>query len=333
MNKDNSAVRELIRDANLGNISSIVLIGSGYASLAYKISASDGSFVALIPKEDCIATPNYAYYFSILKTLEEIDYKFAPKAVYINSVQSVIVMTKVPGKSMDWVNDASENKQKQVVELLIDALLELRMASFEKCSKRYNQLSGKRLETNTIQKGVNHFMTEWFNMAKAGKPDPKLIEWITPKVALCEEYARNSKSSKNIVLNHGDTSSGNVLLTSDLQLHLIDWDTSGFSQYPDGWDDYGIAYLFNHSALLQKHRSLAISLVSKKCKINQDELKETIQKSQELIKLGDTMWAIMMNSRVAAGEIDGDPNKFLKIANQRMYDYETMFAENSFLTK
>ena len=329
----NDSIQRLIKEASIGEVISVGLIGSGYASLAYEIITSDGNFVALVPKDDCIALPNYDYYYSILKTLEGINYKYSPKATYLNLDKTVIVMTKVPGKSMDWVNDSSVQTQERAVETLVDALLDLREASFKECSKLYEKLSGKKLEANTLQKGIGHFMTEWFAMAQAGKPDPKLIEWISPKVALCEEYARNSRPGNNIVLNHGDTSPGNVLLTDDLQLNLIDWDTSGFSQYPDGWDDYGIAYLFNHSTLFQKHRLLAISLVSEKCNINRDELEKTIKKSQELIKLGDTMWAIMMNSRVAAGEIDGDPDNFLKIANQRINDYETNFATNSFLPR
>lgn len=326
-------IQELINDAKLGKINTIKLIGSGYASLAYKISSSDGDFVALVPKDDCIALPNYAYYFSVLKTLEEINYRYSPKAVYLNPNQTIIVMTQVPGKSMDWVNDASEDKQKQVVEALIDALLDLRQASFESCSNLYEQLSGKNLETNTMQNNVNHFMTEWFDMAQSGTPDAVLIEWIKPKVSLCEDYARNNKPGNNIVLNHGDTSPENVLVTCDLKLNLIDWDASSFSQYPNGWDDYGIAYLFNHSSLFKRHRSYAISLVSKKCDIEYIKLEKIIQKSQELIKLGDTMWAIMMNSRVAAGEIKGDPDRFLKIARQRISEYEIMFAQNSFLEK
>ena len=332
MSEDIDKVQELLNNAKLGKITSINFIGSGYVSLAYKISSSDGDFIALLPKDDCIELPNYAYYFSILKTLEEINYKYSPKAVYLNPSQTLIVMTQAPGKSMDWVNDASEDKQKRAVETLIDALLDLRQAPFERCNYYYKRLSGKKLEINTMQKNVNHFMTEWFNMAKAGTPNPMLLKWIKPKVILCEEYARNSKPGRRIVLNHGDTSPGNVLLTSDLTLNLIDWDTSSFSQYPDSWDDYGIAYLFNHSFLFQKHRSFAISLVNKKCNIDISQLDKTIGKSQELIKLCDTMWAIMMNSRVAAGEIDGDSNKLLKIAQQRISEYEAMFTKNSFLT-
>jgi len=43
------------------------------------------------------------------------------------------------------------------------------------------------------------------------------------------------------------------------------------------------------------------------------------------------MWAIMMNSRAKAGEINGRTDEFLQIANQRISEYEFMFADNSFL--
>lgn len=331
MNKQTNLINQLIIDAPIGNINSIEFIGSGYASLAYKISSSIGELVVLTPKSDCIETPDYIYYFSILKTLEEIDYKYAPKPIYVNLNQSAIIMTCVPGSSISWVDDSSEKLQKQVIEKLIDALLDLRRASFKRCSEIYKQLCGRELQTDTLQKSSDHYITEWFKLAKLGIPNQTLIEWIQPKVLSCEEYVRNSKPGSKIVLTHGDSSSCNILLTSDLKLNLIDWDTSSFYQYPDGWDDFGMGYLFNHLELFQKHRSFVFSLISKKCQISINELEEIITKSQEFIKLGDIMWAIMMNSRATAGEIGGNPVEFLQIAKQRISEYDSLFASRSFL--
>lgn len=331
MNTQIGLIKKLIIGAPIGEINSINFLGSGYASSAYKISTLNGIYVALIPKPDCIESPNYIYYHSILKTLEEIDYRYAPKPIYVNLNQPVIVMTYVSGDSIDRVNNGSEKVQKQVIEMLINALLDLRQASFERCNETYQQLCGKELQTDTLQKSSDHYITQWFEMAKNGVPNQSLIEWIQPKVLLCEEYVHNSKPGDRIVLNHGDTSSCNILLTGDLNLNLIDWDTSSFYQYPDDWDDYGMGYLLNHLELFQKHRSFAISLLSEKCQTDIDKLEKIITKSQEFIKLGDIMWAIMMNSRVKAGEIDGSPDEFLQIANNRISEYEDMFASRSFL--
>jgi len=324
-------IKDLIIDAPIGKIHSINLIGSGYASLAYKVSSSNGDFVALIPKPDCIETPDYVYYFSILKTLEEIDYKYAPKAIYINLNQSVILMTYASGLPVDQIKYDSMKLEKQIIMILIDAILDLRQTSFERCGAIYKQLCGKELQTDTLKKSADHYITEWFEMAKNGTPNQSLINWIQPKVLLCEKYIDISITGNKIILNHEDISSGNVLITNDFRLNIIDWDTSSFYQYPDGWDDYGLGYLFNHLNLFQKHRSFVISMVGDRCGVDIVELEKVITKSQEFIKICDIMWAIMMNSRVAAGEIDGDQDDFLRIANERISNYEIDFRPNSFI--
>lgn len=331
MNMQNDLIKELIINAPIGEINSIDFLGSGYASLAYKVSSLTGEFVVLTSKPDCVETPDYIYYYSILKTLEEVDYKYAPKPVYVNLNQSAIVMTYVPGQSISWIEDSSVEIQKQAIEKLIDALLDLRQVDYKRCDDIYKKLCGKELKIDTLQKSADHYVTKWFEVAKNGTPDQSLINWIQPKVLLCDEYISKSKPGGKIILNHEDVSAGNVLLTSDLMLNLIDWDTSCFYQYPSDWDDYGMGYLFNHLNLFQKNRSFVISLVSAKCGVDVVDLERLITKSQEFIKLCDIMWAIMMNSRVATGEINGDPDKFLQIANDRISDYEIMFAKRSFL--
>jgi len=331
MNKQTNRIKELIADAPIGAIDSIDLIGSGYASLAFKVSSSKGDFIALTPKSDCIETPDYVYYFSILKTLEEINYKYAPIAIYVNLNQSVILMTYVSGLSMDQIKYDSVKSEKQIIKILIDAMLDLRQASSERCGVIYKKLCGKELKIDTLQKSADHYITEWFEMAKNGTPDQSLINWIQPKVLLCEKYVSKSKPGDKIILNHEDVSAGNILLTRDLKLNLIDWDTSSFYRYPNDWDDYGMGYLFNHLNLFQKHRSFVISLVGDRCGVDIVELEKVITKSQEFIKICDIMWAIMMNSRAKAGEINGRTDEFLQIANQRISEYEFMFADNSFL--
>jgi aminoglycoside phosphotransferase (APT) family kinase protein len=175
-------------------------------------------------------------------------------------------------------------------------------------------------------------MSDWFKLAQSGQPDPALTKWMQPKVAACEAFAARTKPGKLIVLNHGDSSEGNILLTPDLQLHLIDWDAS-FNHFPDGWDDFGIAYLMNHVPIFQKYRSFAISLVSERCHVSVAELEAVITRVQELIKLGDINWAYMMHARAVTGEIKSQPPQFfMDTAKQRINDYETMFADNSFLS-
>jgi aminoglycoside phosphotransferase (APT) family kinase protein len=331
MDNDKPQIKQLIDDAPIGNVTSIDLIGNGYASVAYKIISSNGEFIALAQKEDGIEPADYAYHFAILKALETIKYKFAPRAIYVDPRQTVIVMTPVPGEPIGWINTASEGQQKRVVNLLIEALLDLRSVSFTECAASYKALTGKDLKAKTIQDNVKHYMTDWFRLAQNGQPDPVLTKWVEPKVELCEEFAKHTEPSNRRVFVHGDTSEVNILLTRDLQLGLIDWDTSEFNQYPEGWDDFGVAYLMNHVPLFQKFRSLAISLLSERTHITVGELEKIILRQQENIKLGDIMWAYMMNARAAAGKIKDNPSKFMKIAQQRISDYESMFAKNSFL--
>jgi aminoglycoside phosphotransferase (APT) family kinase protein len=333
MSKDTTAIFKLINNAPIGSITSIDLVGNGYASTAYKVTSSEGIFIALTQKEDSIAAPDYAYYFAILKTLETINYEFAPRAVYLNPKQSIILMTTVPGEAISWINTASEDQQKKTVEILVKALLGLRAAPFSHCAKTYKQLSGKQLETTTIEKNIQHYMTDWFELAQTGQPDPTLTKWIKPKVAACEVFARHMKPSNRTVLVHGDTSEGNIFLSRDLRLHLIDWDGSSFDQFPDGWDDFGMAYLMNHVPLFQKFRPLVISLVSERCHVPTHELEAIIIRLQELIKLGDIQWAYMMHARASAGEIKSKPKEFfLSVARERINDYEKTFSANSFLS-
>jgi aminoglycoside phosphotransferase (APT) family kinase protein len=328
------SVRELIAGAPIGDSMSVTLLGQGFASWAHKVTSSEGEFVVLSQKSDGIEPANYAYHFAILKTLEAIDYHFAPRAVYVNPQQTAIVLTLVPGESITWINSASaitQEQGKQVVETLVTALLDLRMASFARCAEVYRHQSGKELETTTIQKNVTHYMTDWLRLAQAGRADPEITEWITPKVTACERFVRDLKPREAKILIHGDTSEPNILLTRELRLHLIDWDGSGFDQFPEGWDDFGMAYLFNHVPLFGTYRSLVTNLVTERCGITTAEFDDVVLRQRELIQLGDVMWAYMMNARVAAGEIGGEAASFLAIAQQRMDDYQQTFADTSFL--
>ena len=332
MGGETSAILELIDGASIGKITSIDLLGSGYASSAFRITSPDGEFVALTRKSDSIEPPDYAYYFAILKTLESIDYKFAPRAVYINPEQSVILMSAVPGQPFGWIKDAPEDRQKQAVQALIAALLDLRDAPFSLCEQTYNDLTGKKLEATTIEKNIQHYMTDWFELAQTGQPDQALTKWIKPKLAACQAFAKRSKPGQRVVLVHGDTSEGNIFLTRGLRLNLIDWDGSSFNQFPDGWDDFGMAYLMNHVPLFREFRPLVIGLISERCRVDSEELEKTITRTQELIKLGDIQWAYMMHARAVTGEIKSHPAEFfLATAKERISDYEKMFASNSFL--
>ncbi|GEM_PF-1807078 len=331
MSHDAQTIIQLLGDAPIGTITSVEPSGSGYASAAYKVVSDKGTFIALTQKSGSIAPPNYAYHFAILQTLESIKYPFAPKAIYIDPQESLILMSQVGGQPFMWVNDAPEDQQKQAVKTLVTALLDLRDASFSMCAEVYHKLSGKELETTTLQKNVQLYMTDWLKLAQTGQPDPELTSWVKPKVAACEAFAAQLKPGKQVVLGHGDTSEGNILLTDDLRLHLIDWDSSSFNQFPDGWDDFGVAYLMNHVPLFQKFRPLVTGLVSERCGLGVDELENRIFRQQENIKLGDIMWAYMMHARAQTGEIQGKPDKFMAIARARIDDYEKTFAANSFL--
>lgn len=332
-NDDTARIKALISGAPIGSIASVEHVGSGYASAACKVVSESGDFIALSQKSDAIAPPDFAYHFAILKTLESIDYRFAPKAIYINDEQSVILMTPVPGEPIGWINAAPEDQQKKVVETPVTALLDLRSAPFSFCAKIYKELTGKELEAITINKNVQIYMTDWFKLAQSGQPDRTLTNWIQPKVTACEEHVKHTRPGKFKVLIHGDTSEGNIFLTRDLQLHLIDWDGSSFDQFPEDWDDYGVSYLMNHVPIFQKFHALVISLVSERCQVSADELRKTVIRVQELIKLGDIQWAYMMHARAATGEIKSKSKEFfLSAAQERIHDYEEMFTGNSFLT-
>lgn len=336
MNKDYSTIRQLISGASLGVIRSVNHIGGGFASLAYKVKGSEGEFIVLTQKSDSIGAVHYDYNFAILKGLEEIQYRFSPRAVYVNPQHTAIVLTFVPGEPITWINtasDVSEEQEKRVVGDLVSALIDQRELSFLRCAELYKAISGKGLKATTIQKNVEKYLSSWFALAQTGRPDPEITKWIAPKVTNCEHFVRDLKPSTTKIFGHSDTSEPNILLTRDFKLNLIDWDGSGFNQFPDGWDDYGIGYLFNHVPLFQKYRSLVTSLVTERCRISLAELESALLRQQELITLGDIMWAYMMNARVAAGEIKGDPTEFLATAQERIAGYKKQFAQNSFLLR
>lgn len=328
---DSPGIKRLIDGAPIGVIKTIDLIGQGYASVAYKVVSTEGEFIALTQRKDCIEPSDYAYHFVILKALKAINYKFAPQAVYVNPEQTAIVITLIPGKPISWIYSASEAEQKQTADLLLEALIDLRRLEFEPCATEYKKLTGQTLKTVTLQSNIKHYMTDWFDIAQAGRPDPELTAWLKPKVRLCESFAQNSTPGQQKIFAHGDTSEINILLTSDLKLGLIDWDSSCFVQYPRGWDDFGIGYLMNHVPLFQKYRPQIIEAVSQRCNISARELEKATNRQQENIKLGDIMWAYMMHARSLGGEIKDDPAKFMTIARQRIKDYQKQFTNDSFL--
>jgi hypothetical protein len=84
MTEDTTPIARELSEASIGKITSITHVGTGYTSDAYKVSASEGEFIALTPKSDTMEVPDYAYQFAVLQTLEAIDYQFAPRAVYLN---------------------------------------------------------------------------------------------------------------------------------------------------------------------------------------------------------------------------------------------------------
>ncbi len=331
MSNDVASVRASLSDTPIGKISEVKLAGSGHTSNAYKVTCESGHYIALSQKGDAIGGTNYALQYAILKSLETTEYKYSPKAIYLNPDQSVILMSLIPGEPISWLNDGPEDQQKQVVEKLINAVIDIRKASYQQCADLYKEVSGKDLQPTTVQNNIQTYVVDWFKLAQDGKPNPELIEWMRPKVLACQEFSKRSVPGKNKFLVHGDSSEGNLFVTRNLQLSLIDWDTSRFNQYPDGWEDYCLGYLLNHVALIRKFKQHAVSIICEREGISRDQLEVAIHRCQELVKFGDIQWAIMMNSRVAAGEIAGDPDHYLQIARQRIAEYERDFADNSFL--
>lgn len=332
MSLSKQQLTDLLSGAPIGGIKSIKQIPGGHASLAYKVASSQGNFMALVRNSRGIGSGDvYTHQYAILKALEAADYGFSPRPVYLSSDHNLLLMSFEPGKNIGWLNTTGEDTQETAVKTLVTALLDLQDIPNEHYQKVYKRICGKELQPATAQKNIQTYIVDWFEQALNAHPNKELIEWMRPKVEACKKFAEQSKPSDVLIFTHGDTSEGNILVTDDLKLKLIDWESSGFYQYPEGWQDYCMAYIMNHVQLAQKHKSFAISLVCERLDISKNALEKAIARCQELVKFGDIQWAIMMNSRSAAGQIDGDSNEYLTIAQQRIAEYERDFASRSFL--
>ncbi len=251
MLSDHSLVRRSIDAAFPDIASEITPLKAGYSSQPYKVTNELGDFIALAEKPEAIGTVTYSFCFAILTTLEKQKYPFAPRAIYINPERTVIIMTFAPGPSLKEFSDR-ENTETTAKKLLI-ALLELQKIPFDDCLTEYKALETTTLNPVTIQDDIAHFLIGWGNLTASGQPDPVLQHWLSNKTAQTITTLQHTPPSGHLILNHDDTTEGNVFMPKNGTPILIDWAESRFQNYPLGWHDYGIGYLLNHVRLFQKH--------------------------------------------------------------------------------
>jgi aminoglycoside phosphotransferase len=324
-----SIVLDAVEAAFPDKNSQIRPLKAGYESQPYQITNEAGEFVALMQKRGGIGAADYAPAYAILKTLENRSYPFAPHPVYLNTDHSLIMMEFVSATSLK--NLSSVRGRQDLAKNLLTALLSLHDIPLESCQNEFATISNQSLKPVTARDDVAQYLVDWTSLARAGQPSRTHLEWFMPKVARAEAYFKNIPASGNSILSHSDTTEGNILLLPGDRPVLIDWEGAVFRNYPEGWYDYGISYLMTHVALFQEYRSYILRRTCDTTGISMDSLLAAMKRQLEFIKLCDISWAIMMHSRVAAGEINGDPKKFSAIAHKRIQDYKEQFENRSFL--
>ena len=329
---DNPKVDAIIEEAGLSGITSVSKNNSGYASQSYLVTCDSGDLVVLVPKVGGRDIPDYAYHYVILQQLATIDYPYAPRPVHLAEDHIGILVTKVAGEPSVWLNEAPGDQQRQAVRLIIDALLELNAVSYNATATAYKELTGKTLDTIKIQDNVKKFQTDWLLLAdEKGHPDKIIRDWLIPRVRKCENYVRNFPPGNKIVFVHGDTVAPNVFMTKDMQLSFIDWDSSGFDQYPEQLNVYNLGYILLQVPYFRDNQEYAINYLAHQGGFDVVELKDRISVFQEITQIGDVVWAYMMHARAVTGDVEGDPAKFMKIAHERIAYYEEHFGNSNLL--
>lgn len=329
---DDPKVNAILQEAGLSGITAVNKNASGYASQSYLVNCDQGELVVLVPKIGGRDIPDYAYHHVALQQLAAIEYPYAPRPVHLADDRLGIIVTKVAGEPSTWLNDASTEQQQQAVRIVIDALLELNKVSFEVTSRAYKELTDQALNTVKIQDSVKKFQTDWLVLAQEkGQPDQEIRAWLEPKVRQCEKYVQHLPAGDKIIFVHGDTVAGNIFFTRDMQLAFIDWDSSAFDQYPDSHVTYNLSYILLQIPFFADNRDYAVSYLAQRAGIDVTELEARILESQEITQVCDITWAYMMHARAVTGDVEGDPEKFLKIAHERIDYYKKHFGESNLL--
>jgi aminoglycoside phosphotransferase (APT) family kinase protein len=305
----------------------ITLLTGGFSSQAYKIDTGGQPFVLLTQRPGAAGESRYAHASVVLRLLTRHGFKRAPEALWLDPKHQALALSFLEGTAADNFDFSTATfDTKQLALNVIDGLLDLTAISRQEYEQAAAEYGVAPLPAGTASESAVTYGTDWLVTVEASCPDEAILEWLKLRVPRAViDAARFDRSATTSLFTHGDPSNPNILIKTDGDWLLIDWDSSKFENYTI---PFIIAYTTHTTDFMKPYRADIITHAANRLQMPVAELTQQVQDYRRFNEVFDVNWAAMMMAKVAAGDAEGDIEEFRKIANYRMKLYEESFGSD-----
>lgn len=316
-------IKQLVAEANIGNLISHSNLSSGFDSEAHSIKTNQGDFVLLETKKLEDQKTPYKEYYAVLKCLQKNNYQQAPKPIHISLDGRSMIITKVEGKEVSKLGRLSNDEKLTISKNLTDQLVELEKITYQDLSQEFTKQDLEKPPIFTEQIDWQTYVLDTFYPYKNEAPADSHVKWIEEQIPTITIFDDSNWS--DLQLHHCDTTAVNILVNDDLEVTLIDWGSASFYKSAKNYDDYGLAYTFNHASMFKELKEQIIEYLAAKKDLDPEMLTNFINSKQQSIKLADINWAFMMYTKANQGKTTDTPELFKKILDQRVAEYKATY--------
>lgn len=316
-------IEDLVASLDIGELRSHAWLGSGFASHAYQIDTSSGSYVLLARKPGEGNPRDYKAHFAHLRCLEKCGYTHAPKAVYVSDDGEQLLITKVVGTESDKLHNTMSHDLQTIGNNLVDALLELQTIRISDMQPEYEAVG------LTLPKPLNEasdwqtYVVERFYPYVEQAPADAQSTWLEQQISQHQPF---QGTSDRVYFRHGDTSAANILVHDDQAITLIDWTESKFYQSPVGREEYGLAYVANNAPFTKDILPEMIRYAAEKQQLDHNAFRTLMIEKRRDIKIADICWAYMMYTRASHTKTADPPETFKQILDTRIAEFKELFG-------
>lgn len=234
-----------------------------------------------------------------------------------------MIITKVEGKEVSKLDHLSNYDKLAISKNLIDQLVELEKITYQDLSQEFLDQGLEKPPVFTEQIDWQTYVLDTFYPYKNEAPADSHVKWIEEQIPTITIF--DDSNWNDLQLHHCDTTAVNILVNDNLEVTLIDWGSASFYKSAKNYDDYGLAYTFNHASMFEEFKEQIIDYLAAKKDLDPQMLTNFINSKQQSIKLADINWAFMMYTKANQGKTTDTPELFKKILDQRVAEYKATY--------
>lgn len=315
-------IQTLVKNNNIGEYISHSWLAKGYNSDAHEIITSQGKYVLLTSNTD--QSSAYKAHFAVLKCLEANNYKHACRAIHINNSGNELLMTKCEGTTVNNLKGLSKEQRHKVAINVVDALRELKNITPESLSTAFEQSDLKAPAVFNNTQDWQKYVIDVFTPHKPIAPPDAHTEWLED---IIKKGQPANYFSSSAVFHHGDTTGDNIIVDDNLQVYFIDWgEDAKFYESTKETEDFGLAYCINNVPFLHEFEQDILQHISETEQISVETLQKSFKQRRKDIKVADISWAYMMYAKTTDKQIEGSPEHFKSVLDQRIEEYKRDFS-------